>query len=97
MANSELRSGMSRKQAKGTVVSRSGNKTVVVQVDSRRRHPKYEKVVSYCRKCHVHDEENQAQVGDWVRISETRPLSRLKRWRLTAIVKAAGDGADRTT
>ena len=87
MANSETKLQGSRKQARGMVVSRSGNKTIVVRVDSRRRHPKYEKVVRQSRKCHVHDEKNEAQVGDGVRISETRPLSRLKRWRLVEVIE----------
>ncbi len=75
-----------RKVREGTVVSHSGNKTIVVEVETRRRHPRYEKVVTFYRKFHTHDEQNQAKVGDRVRIVETRPLSRLKRWRLLTVL-----------
>ena len=78
-----------RKSRKGTVVSKSGDKTLVVQVERRYRHPLYGKELTDFRKFHAHDEENKARVGDKVRIVECRPLSRMKRWRLVEIEKAA--------
>lgn len=79
----------SRKTRKGVVLSRSGNKSIVVQSERRRRHPEYGKVIRLFKKYHVHDEQNAAQVGDLVAIVECRPLSRLKRWRLIEVVQAA--------
>ena len=79
-----------RKQREGKVVSRSGDKSVVVQVEERKQHPLYRKVVRHYRKFHVHDPENVANVGDYVRIIEYRPVSRLKRWRMVDVVRAAG-------
>ena len=76
-----------RKDRVGTVVSRSGDKSVTVRVARRFRHPVYGKVVTTSKKYHVHDEKNEAKLGDKVRITETRPLSRLKRWRLVEILK----------
>lgn len=75
----------SRKTRKGTVVSKSGDKSIVVSVERRLLHPVYGKVVKAHRKCHTHDENNTAKVGDTVVIMETRPLSKLKRWRLVSI------------
>lgn len=75
-----------RKERRGIVVSKSGDKTVVVEVQRRRPHPLYGKVVRESRKLHAHDEQNQAVVGDSVRIVESRPLSRMKRWRLVEVV-----------
>jgi small subunit ribosomal protein S17 len=80
----------SRKTRKGLVVSRMGNKSIVVQTERRKRHPKYGKVMRLFKKFHVHDERNEAQVGDRVRIVECRPLSRLKRWRLVGVMAAEG-------
>jgi small subunit ribosomal protein S17 len=77
-----------RKERLGVVVSKSGNKTVVVEVERRKRHEQYDKVIRQSKKFHVHDEANTAKVGDQVRIVETRPLSRLKRWRVVEIVAA---------
>ena len=65
------------------------DKTVVVRVDQRIRHRRYAKEVTRARKFYAHDEANEAQIGDVVRIAETRPLSRLKRWRLVEIVRKA--------
>ena len=65
------------------------NKTIVVKVSRRVEHPFYKRVVGRRRKFYVHDETNQSREGDWVRIEETRPLSKLKRWRLVEIVKRA--------
>ncbi len=74
-----------RKERKGVVVSKSGDKSIVVLVERRKPHPRYGKVVKQSRKCHAHDENNEASVGDTVRIVETRPLSHMKRWRLLEI------------
>lgn len=80
----------SRKTRKGLVVSRMGDKSIVVQTERRKRHPKYGKVMRLFKKFHVHDERNEAQVGDRVKIVECRPLSKLKRWRLIAVMAAEG-------
>ena len=76
-----------RKERTGVVVSDKADKTVVVSVERRERHPLYGKEVRRLKRYHVHDEKNEAQVGDRVQIAETRPLSRLKRWRLVAILE----------
>ena len=75
-----------RKQKVGRVVSNKMQKTVVVAVDYLRPHPLYRKTVRTTNKFYAHDEENQCQVGDMVRIEETRPLSKLKRWRVIEII-----------
>ena len=77
-----------RKQRSGEVVSISGNKSVVVRVETRRRHPVYGKVVRTHRKFHAHDEANTATVGDKVTIEESRPYSKLKRWRVIKVETA---------
>jgi small subunit ribosomal protein S17 len=86
MPDSETPKRGVRKHRTGIVVSKSGNKTVVVQVETRERHPFYGKVIRKHRKFHVHDEKNEASVGNSVRIVECRPLSRLKRWRLAKVI-----------
>jgi len=78
-----------RQERQGTVVSANADKTIVVRVDVVKVHPRYKKVVKRSTRLHAHDEENQAKPGDVVRIVETRPLSRMKRWRLQEIVEAA--------
>ena len=78
-----------RQERQGRVVSANADKTIVVRVDVVKLHPRYKKVVRRSTRLHVHDEENQAKLGDVVRVVETRPLSRLKRWRLQEIVEAA--------
>ncbi len=78
-----------RQERQGTVVSAAADKTIVVRVDVVKLHPRYKKVVKRSTRLHAHDEENQAKTGDVVRIVETRPLSRMKRWRLQEIVEAA--------
>jgi len=78
-----------RQERRGVVVSDKGDKTIVVKVDVIRSHPKYKKVVRRSVKFHAHDEGNSAGVGDTVRIVETRPLSKTKRWRLAEIVEKA--------
>jgi len=78
-----------RKVRTGVVVSDAMEKTVVVQVERRKRHPMYGKSVRRTSKLHAHDEANEAKAGDVVRLVETRPLSRTKRWRVVAIVERA--------
>ena len=80
----------SRRNTKvGEVVSTEMQKTIVVEVTRQKAHPLYRRVVSRSKKFYAHDEKGLAHVGDVVRIEETRPLSRLKRWRLTEIVRKA--------
>jgi small subunit ribosomal protein S17 len=71
------------------VISNAADKTIVVKVDTVKMHQRYKKVIRRSTKLHAHDEENQAKVGDVVRIVETRPLSATKRWRLAEIVEVA--------
>ena len=78
-----------RQERQGTVVSDAMEKTIVVRVDVVKAHPRYKKVVRRSVKFHAHDESSQAKVGDVVRIVETRPLSKTKRWRLAEVVEAA--------
>jgi ribosomal protein uS17 len=78
-----------RQERRGVVISDKGEKTIVVKVDVIKSHPKYKKVVRSTVKFHAHDEANTAGVGDTVRIIETRPLSKTKRWRLAEIVEKA--------
>ena len=76
-----------RKEVIGNVVSNRMKKTIVVQVVRKRSHPLYTRVISKAKKFYAHDEENEAHIGDVVRLEETRPLSKLKRWRLKEIVR----------
>ena len=78
-----------RQERRGVVVSDKGDKTIVVKVDVIKSHPKYKKVVRRSVKFHAHDEQNTAGVGDTVRIVESRPLSKTKRWRLAEVVEKA--------
>ena len=78
-----------RKERRGVVVSDVADKTIVVQVDRRTTHRLYGKTVTRSKKYHVHDERNDANVGDTVRIIETRPISKTKRWRLEEILVRA--------
>ncbi len=78
-----------RKVRQGVVVSSSRDKTITVEVASQVKHPRYGKVVRRSTKFHAHDENNDANVGDTVRITETRPLSKTKRWRLSEVVERA--------
>lgn len=71
----------------GQVVSDKMQKTIVVQTTARVPHARFGKIVKQIRKFHVHDEKGEARVGDKVRIMETRPMSRLKRWRLVEVIK----------
>ncbi len=78
-----------RKAREGVVVSSKPDKTVVVAVIERVRHPKYNKFVLQTKKLYAHDEANDVNVGDKVRVMETRPLSKLKRWRVTDVLERA--------
>ena len=77
------------KQRTGKVVSRRMDKTIVVAVDRLVRHPLYGKTMRRTRKLYAHDENNRCREGDTVRVIETRPMSRTKRWRLSAILERA--------
>jgi len=77
------------KVRQGIVVSNKGDKSITVRIDIARRHPTYEKVVRRSRTLHAHDERNEAGEGDVVRVIETRPLSKTKRWRLVDVVEKA--------
>ena len=78
-----------RKIREGVVVSDAQNKTAVIATVDRVRHRRYGKTVRRTKRLHVHDEDNQLQIGDRVRVQETRPLSKLKRWRLLEIQERA--------
>jgi small subunit ribosomal protein S17 len=76
-----------RKTLLGLVTSRSGDKSIKVTVAYKIPHPRYLKVINRKTVVHVHDEKNESHVGDQVEIMETRPMSRLKRWRVTRVIK----------
>jgi small subunit ribosomal protein S17 len=76
-----------RNEKVGNVVSTKMQKTIVVEIEMRKAHPKYKRVMKTNKKFYAHDEQNSARVGDVVRIRETRPLSKLKRWQLEEIVR----------
>jgi small subunit ribosomal protein S17 len=78
-----------RQERRGVVVSNAMDKTIVVKVDVLKVHPRYKKVIRRSQKFHAHDEQNQANLGDVVRIIETRPLSKTKNWRLAEVVAVA--------
>ena len=78
-----------RKERVGVVVSNKMEKTIVVAVKWKEKHPIYGKFVNKTRKFHVHDEQNECGIGDTVRIMETRPLSKTVRWRLTQMIERA--------
>jgi small subunit ribosomal protein S17 len=80
-----------RKERQGKVISNKMAKTIVVQVQRRFPHPQYKKVITAYSKFYAHDEKSEAKVGDLVLIQETRPLSKLKRWRLTQIVERGAE------
>jgi len=87
MENTQTRNA--RKVRTGTVISISGDKTITVQITYRKHHPKYGKMMTISKKLHCHDEKNEAGLGDLVRVMETRPLSKTKRWRLVEVVERA--------
>ena len=78
-----------RKTRQGVVVSDINDKTIVVEIKERKRHPVYGKMITSTKKFHAHDEANEAALGDTVQIMETRPLSAKKRWRLVKVVEKA--------
>lgn len=78
-----------RKVREGIVVSSAMDKTVVVAVVDRKRHRRYDKTVQRTKKLHAHDEANDVNVGDRVRVAETRPLSKQKRWRVVEVLERA--------
>ena len=78
-----------RKVREGTVTSNAMNKTVVVSVVERVRHAKYSKTVQRTKRLYAHDETNDLRLGDKVRVAETRPLSKLKRWRVVEVLERA--------
>lgn len=86
--NKELQRNL-RKERVGRVVSDKMNKTITVEVERQFKHPMYGKFVKFSKKYHVHDEKEEAGIGDTVRITETRPLSKTKRWRLSNIIEKA--------
>jgi len=75
-----------RKQRVGNVVSTKMNKTIVVEFIARVPHPKFKKIIKRSKKFYAHDEKSEAAIGDKVRIEETRPMSKLKRWRLAEVL-----------
>ncbi|MGE0881371.1 MAG: 30S ribosomal protein S17 [Acidimicrobiia bacterium] len=89
MAENEAEDRAARKVRDGIVVSNGMDKTAVVAVVERVRHPKYAKTVQRTKHLYVHDETNDVNVGDRVRVMETRPLSKLKRWRLVEVLERA--------
>lgn len=80
-----------RKERTGEVISDKMTKTIVVRVERRFRHPQFKKVVTSYKKFVAHDEKSEAKIGDRVRIEETRPLSKTKRWRLVEVVERNAD------
>jgi len=86
MSESNLHRGH-RKERVGEVISDKMEKTIVVRVERRFRHPQFKKVVTSYKKFYAHDEKSEAKVGDRVRIQETRPLSKTKTWRLVEVVE----------
>jgi len=82
-----------RKERVGEVISNKMTKTIVVRVERRFAHPRFKKVVTGYKKFYAHDEKNEARPGDRVRIEETRPLSKTKRWRLVEVMQRATEVA----
>lgn len=80
-----------RKVRTGIVISNKMRKTIVVRVSRTVRHPTYDRVIPQISSFKVHDEDNRAVIGDWVKIMETRPISKDKRWRLVEILKHASE------
>ena len=78
-----------RKEGIGVVSSNKGDKTITVDIKWKEKHPIYGKFVNKTKKYHAHDEKNECQIGDKVRLMETRPLSKTKRWRLVEIIEKA--------
>ena len=89
MAETTEKAAGRRKEVIGMVVSNRMQKTIVVQVVRKKGHSFYGRVISKAKKFYAHDEKNVAHVGDFVRLEETRPLSKLKRWRLKEVIRKA--------
>jgi small subunit ribosomal protein S17 len=89
MAETPQQSVARRKVRQGVVTSSGRDKTITVRIDTKASHPIYGKTMRRSSKLHVHDERNEANVGDLVRVIECRPLSKMKRWRLSEIVERA--------
>ena len=89
MSTVETKERGNRKERTGVVVSDVQNKTIVIEVTRRTPHPRYKKVIKVKKKYTAHDEQNEAKIGDTVRVVETRPLSKAKRWRLLEIISHA--------
>jgi small subunit ribosomal protein S17 len=92
-ANTEQTKRGQRKEREGKVISNRMAKTIVVRVERRFPHPRFKKVVTGYTKFYAHDEKNEAGVGDRVRIQETRPISKTKRWRLVEVIERNADAA----
>jgi small subunit ribosomal protein S17 len=86
MSTVETKERGNRKERSGVVVSDVQNKTIVIEVTRRTTHPRYKKVIKVKKKYTAHDEQNEAKIGDTVRVVETRPISKAKRWRLLEII-----------
>ncbi len=93
----EVQAQSRRNEKVGQVVSTKMQKTIVVEVEMRKAHPKYKRIIRTSKKFYAHDPENSAHVGDMVRIRETRPLSKLKRWNLEEIVRRSSLVQDENT
>jgi len=78
-----------RKVREGWVISNRMDKTIVVAVERRFRHPRYEKIIRRTSKLYAHDDKNECRIGDKVKVMESRPLSKLKRWRLVQVLEKA--------
>jgi small subunit ribosomal protein S17 len=78
-----------RKVREGRVISSRMNKTIVVAVERRFRHPRYEKIIRRTSKLYAHDDKNECRIGDKVKVMESRPVSKLKRWRLVQVLEKA--------
>ena len=89
MAETTAKKQGRRQEVVGEVVSNRMHKTIVVQVTRKKSHPFYGRVIARNKKFYAHDEKNEAHIGDFVRLEETRPLSKLKRWQLKDIIRKA--------
>lgn len=87
MSNVQEQTRKLRRQKEGEVIGTKMEKTIIVRVDRRIRHRLYKKELKRSKKYYVHDEAGKASLGDWVQIMETRPISKLKRWRLVDIIR----------
>jgi small subunit ribosomal protein S17 len=94
MVEGQVTARKHRKERTGEVVSDKMDKTIIVRVERRFRHPKFKKVVTQYKKFYAHDEKEEAKVGDRVRIEETRPLSKSKSWRLVEVVDKGAEPAN---